>query len=276
MKIGALPILLIGVAVGVIALSWGFFQEWQPNKLETGYWNETRDLRIVEGNKLSRAEDRVETAKEMVNQEAAKWRTVVQAHTPGTSVGSGGINLGVNAWQLTVDTRSFRNNVQRAVNSQLRTSGVTVLNGPTVPFPDENAPAIVANYFNYPAIQFPVVIFDLGTVTVQGTYSQITSHVRSWSRMRKYLAVADGLALTGTSPNLTGTYNLTIVGYIRGNEIYPAVPEGAAPSVSSAGGGAPGGGGPAGGGAAGGGPAAGGAPGGRQFLPPSAEGSSPG
>ena len=233
MKIGALPILLIGVAVGVIALSWAFFQEWQPNRTEAGYWNDTRDLRIAEGNKLPLAEARVELAEEMVNKEAAKWRSVVQVHTPGTSVASRGINLGVNAWQLVVDTRAFRNNVQRAVNAQLHTHGVTVANGPTVPFPDDNAAGIVANYYNYPAIQFPVVIFDLGTVTVQGTYSQITSHVRAWSRMPRYLAVADGLAITGTSPNLTGTYNLTIVGYIRGGEIYPKVPEGAAPTVSA-------------------------------------------
>ena len=228
MKIGALPIFLIGLAVGLIALSFAFFKEWKPNKTETQYQNDQRDLYVAEGAKLPIAVKRVEKAKQMVNEKAAQWRSVVEAHTPTDSVNSGGINLAVHAWQLTVDAAKFRNNVQRAVNAQIRYGGVVVPNGPFVPAPEEAASSIVADYFNYPAIPFPVVIFDLGTVTVQGTYAQIAANVRGWSRMRKYLAVASGLALSGTSPNLTGTYNLTIVGYIRGDKVYPAVPEGAA------------------------------------------------
>ena len=196
MKIGALPIFLIGLAVGLIALSFAFFKEWKPNKTETQYQNDQRDLYVAEGAKLPIAVKRVEKAKQMVNEKAAQWRSVVEAHTPTDSVNSGGINLAVHAWQLTVDAAKFRNNVQRAVNAQIRYGGVVV----------------------------------------QGTYAQIAANVRGWSRMRKYLAVASGLALSGTSPNLTGTYNLTIVGYIRGDKVYPAVPEGAA--AGGAGGGA--------------------------------------
>jgi len=255
MKIGALPIFLIGLAVGVIALSYAFFREWQPNKTETRYYQELRQLREAEGAKLADAEKRVEDAKAMVNEKAAEWRTVVQQHTPPPALSRGGINLAVNAWQLTVDARAFRNNVQRALNAQVRKGGITVVNGPTVPFPEEEATSVVANYFNYPAIPFPVVIFDLGAVTVQGTYDQIAANVRSWSRMPGYLAVADGLALTGTSPALTGTYNLSLVGYIRGDRVYPAVPAGAAPQDGAGGGGLAG---PAGlgGGGRGGGPSA--------------------
>lgn len=246
MKIGALPIFLIGLAVGVIALSYAYFREWVPNKTEAMYYQELRQQREAEGAKLPAAEKRVEDAKAMVNEKAAQWRTVVEQHTPPANISSGGINLAVNAWQLTVDARTFRNNVQRALNAQVRRGGVTVVNGPTVPFPEEEASSIVANYFNYPAIPFPVVIYDLGTVTVQGTYAQIMANVRSWSRMSNYLAVADGLALTGTSPQLTGTYNLTLVGYIRGDRVYPAVPAGAAPSSTGGGLAGPGGGGPLG------------------------------
>lgn len=244
MKIGALPIFLIGLAVGVIALSYAFFQEWQPNQTEASYFDELRQQRELEGGKLAAAEKRVEDAKEMVNEKAAEWRTVVAQHSPSANVSSGGINLAVNAWQLTVDARTFRNNAQRRLNAQVKRGGITVVNGPTVPFPSEEATAIVANYFNYPAIPFPVVIFDLGTVTVQGTYAQIMANVRSWSRMPDYLAVADGLALTGTSPNLTGTYNLSLVGYVRGDRVYPAVPAGAAPESGGTGGGPVGAGGP--------------------------------
>ena len=44
--------------------------------------------------------------------------------------------------------------------------------------------------------------------------------------MRNYLATTDGLTISGTSPNLTATYNLVVVGYIRGSEVAPVVPEG--------------------------------------------------
>jgi hypothetical protein len=43
--------------------------------------------------------------------------------------------------------------------------------------------------------------------------------------MPNYLAVADGLQLSGTTPTMTGTYNLTLVAYIRGTEVAPTVPE---------------------------------------------------
>jgi len=51
------------------------------------------------------------------------------------------------------------------------------------------------------------------------------------------LAVADGLNLTGTAPILTGTYNLSVVGYIRSNIVYPGVKEGAPTTMPAGGGG---------------------------------------
>lgn len=60
--------------------------------------------------------------------------------------------------------------------------------------------------------------------------------------MPNFLAVADGLQITGTSPVLTGTYNLTMVAFIRGDRVFPRVPDGvAAPAGGAPGpGGAPG------------------------------------
>ena len=57
-------------------------------------------------------------------------------------------------------------------------------------------------------------------------------NVRAYKTMPHYLAVADGLRIDGTSPNLTGTYNLTIVGFIRAKKIAPAVNEGAAAAAT--------------------------------------------
>jgi hypothetical protein len=193
---------------------------------------------------MPQAKKRVALAEQMVREREAAWSAIVATRTLPATLGEGGINLNQNSWQLVIDARKYRNNAQRAVNAQLKKGGVTVVNGPAVPFPDETAPTILANYFNYPAVPFPVVIFDLGTVTVRGNYSQISSHIRSWSTIPNYLAVTDGLQIVGTSPQLTATYNLSVVGYIEVDALYPAVPEGggAAQGPGGGGGGRPGGG----------------------------------
>ena len=244
MKLSSLPIILIGLAVGVVVLSYAFFWEYKPNMDQAQFNTDQARLLETEANKMPLAKKRVALAEQMVREREAAWSAIVATRTLPAALGQGGINLNQHAWQLVIDARKYRNNAQRAVNAQLKKGGVTVVNGPAVPFPDETAPTILANYFNYPAVPFPVVIFDLGTVTVRGNYSQIANHVRAWSTMPNYLAVTDGLQITGTSPQLTATYNLSVVGYIEVDALYPAVPEG--------GGAAPGGGG-GGGGRAGGG-----------------------
>lgn len=228
MKLSALPIILIGLALGVVVLSYAFFWEYKPNMDQAQFNSEQARLLETEAGKMPLAKKRVEQAEQMVREREAAWNAIVATRTLPSSLSNGGINLNQHAWQLVIDARKYRNNAQRAVNAQLKRGGVTVVNGPSVPFPDETAPTILANYFNYPAVPFPVVIFDLGTVTVRGNYSQIVNHVRSWSSMPNYLAVTDGLQITGTSPQLTATYNLSVVGYIAVDGLYPPVPEGGA------------------------------------------------
>lgn len=241
MKLSPLTIILIGVSILIMALSYGFFQHWMPNSTEAGYYREYAAQLEAEGNQLPAAEARLKKAEEMVMTKASEWRAVVATKTPVPDVNARGVNLAVDGWQLTVDTKKFRDNIQRAVNNQLVKGGVKVLGaGPQVPMPTDNASEVLASFYNYPAIAFPVVILDLGQITVQGTEAQIMTNVRSWKNMPRYLAVADGLSISGTSPNLRGTYNVTIVGYIRGKQIFPAVPESAA---APAGGTAPGAGG---------------------------------
>lgn len=247
MKLSPLTIILIGVSILIMALSYGFFQHWMPNSTEAGYYRDYAAQLEAEGNKLPAAENRLKKAEEMVTTKANEWRAVVATKTPLPDVNSRGVNLNVDGWQLTVDTKKFRDNIQRAVNAQLVKGGVRVVGaGPQVPMPTDNASEVLASFYNYPAIAFPVVILDLGQVTVQGTEAQIMANVRAWKNMPRYLAVADGLTITGTSPNLRGTYSVTLVGYIRGRQIFPAVPEGgAAPATGVPG--APGPGGPGGG-----------------------------
>jgi len=238
MKLSPLTIILIGVSIAIIALSYGVIMVYMPNDKETKYYETYKEQLQTEADKMTRAKARVEKAKLMVEQKAASWREIVAAHTPSSDLRDGGINISAQGWQLTVDSRKFRDSVQRALNAQLHKGGVQIVGaGPRIPDPDENASSILTSYYNYPALKFPIVIFDLGQVTVRGTYKQIMEHVQSFKNMPRYLAETDGLAITGTTPLLTATYNLTLVGYIRGSSIYPPVPEGGASANSSGGGG---------------------------------------
>lgn len=242
MKLSPITIILIGVAVGLSALSFAFFWYWTPNRTEAGYYRELRtalDTEIRKRSALERNYDEVEQRK--VNLEN-QWRQIVATRTPGGTLAQGGIDLNVPGWQLTVDARKYRNNVQRAVNAQLLRGGVKVLDpAPFVPEPSDASATILAEYFNYPAYQFPVVVFNLGTVTVQGTYEQIMNHVRSYKNMPRYLAVVHNLALTGTSPTLTATYDLSIVGFIRAKTTFPPVPQDAGGAATASAPGGPGG-----------------------------------
>ena len=231
MKMGALPVFSIGLALFLIFIGFGL-REYLPNTEDAKNRADIASKYEAEAAKLGKARQRKKAAEEIVQAKADEWQKVVAARTPTH------INVAKHAWQLVVDSQNYRNDIQRAVNAQVKKGGVVVLNGPVIPFPDQDGSRIVSSYYNYPVIPFPVVIFDLGTITVQGTYEQIKQNVKGWSEMPNYLAVADGLTLNGTSPVLTASYSVSMVGYIRGEQIYPAVPEGAAPSGAGGAGGA--------------------------------------
>jgi hypothetical protein len=264
MKLSPFTVYVIGASLSITALSFGFFMQKVPNDAERDMNLQVLEQLQAEAAKQRRAEEKVQMAIAKVRQRESEWRQVATMHTPPNNVQQGGISLAVNSFQLTEDTRKFRDSIQRTVNGQLKRGGVTVINGPMVPAVDVNAPAnsLLASFYNFPAVPFPVVIFDLGSVTIQGNYNQIMSHLRSYKSMPRYLAVTDGLVIEGTSPNLTATYNLTVVGYIQQTGIAPAAPEGqAAAGGAGGGGGFPGFGGGAPAAAGGGGPMAAGMPG---------------
>ncbi len=251
MKLSALAIIFSGGCIAVAVLSVGYIFYMGPNVKEAKMLDENTTALDDAAAKKPQATKRSAVAVQMVEQAVQKWSGVVATNTPPGSLAQGGIDLGVNGYQLIIDTRKYQDSLQTEINNQLKKGGVLVT-GPYVPRTTEAEPAnsVLASFYNYPAIKYPVVILDLGQVTVQGTYEQITANVRAWSSMPRYLAVADGLALSGTSPNLTGTYNLSVVGFIRGKDIYPSVSE----AASSAAGGQGGPGGPGGGGRGPGGP----------------------
>jgi hypothetical protein len=55
----------------------------------------------------------------------------------------------------------------------------------------------------------------LGTITVEGSYDQIASHIKSWSRIPNYIASVRGLSIQGTGSRLQGTYGLTLLVYVN-------------------------------------------------------------
>ena len=271
---------MIGIMVAVAALSWAFFIKAIPNNKEVGFLEKNTEANKAEAAKMPQANKRVQTAKDMVDKTAKKWSGTVAAKTPGTTLASGGIDLSVNPWQLVVDYPKYRDSLQRAINAQIKKGGIKVVNAPEVPpLIDVPANQMLLTAFNYPAIPFPVVSYDFGAITVQGTYEQIMNNVRAWKDMPHYLAVADGLRIDGTSPNLTGTYNLSIVGFIRAKKIAAQVNEGAAQASGGGGGfggfGGPGGGSRGGPGLPGGAPSIGGG-GAGGGMTPSAQGKSGG
>jgi len=237
MKFSGWTIVIIGLCLGLSALSYALFQVYLPYKTAADY---NRDYKIelqAQADKMPAAKKRVQTAMAMVTEAANRWNAFVATKTPPNNIASGGINLNVNQYQLTVDSLKFRNNAQRAFNHQVHVGGVKIVSAPEIPQPSDSEKDILAAYYNYSAFSFPVVLWELGSITVTGTYKQITDNVRAWSRMPRYLAVVDGLRIDGTSPNLTASYNVTLVGFIRASQVYAPPPAGEASGGGGFGGG---------------------------------------
>jgi len=241
MKLSFWTIIIMAISIAVGILSFAIFHQWVPTMAVAHNYDVYREQLETEAAKEKKVKTRVERAIQAVQIKTDAWNGYVATKTPSPSLADGGINLNVNPYQLTVDTQKYRNSIQRAVDIQVKKGGVTVVTAPSVrgPADTDDAGALLAEYYNYPGLRFPVVIFDLGQVTVTGTYEQIMANVRSYKSMPRYLAVTDGLAISGTSPHLTGTYTLSIVGFIRGKEIFPAVPSGGGAAAAGGGFGAP-------------------------------------
>lgn len=227
MKLSAIVVLAFFIMVSAIILAVGYSQ-YDPTMKEVASWVTYRDGLRDAQRQFPKAVTRELDAEKKAKQAVDDWNAIAATHTLPDSLDQGGIDLSMNELQLALVVPTFRNSVQKAVNDQVKVGGVKVVNGPVVPLPPSDPTKILLSYFNYPGLP-PVVIFDLGTITVQGTYQQITDNVEAWSNMPHYLAVSDGLRLQGTSPILTGTYSVSIVGFLQTDPkrpIYPAVPPG--------------------------------------------------
>lgn len=226
--------LVLSVAISLVILSYALFMWWIPKNSYAAQLDDYTQKLTTEANKLPRAQEKLKKAQEDVQKKAQEWQAIVSQKTPPETLVGGGIDLSVNPYQLTVDARRFRDSIQRAVNAQVKKGGIVVVSAPEIPTPTDDPGTILADYFNYPAARFPVCIFELGQITVRGTYAQISNHISGWSAMPDYLAVASGLTLSGTSPELTATYSLVVVAFLKGEDMSVPVPTGAAPGGTTA------------------------------------------
>jgi hypothetical protein len=222
MKLSGLTIIIIALCAGLCGLSYAYWDVYAPSETAAANNHAYHDALEAEANKQGAAVKRVEKAMDIVRKKAEIWNFYVASKTPSNALSSGGIDVNENAYQLVVDSPKFRNSAQRAFNAQLRQGGVKIVASPELPQPTDSEKDILASYYNYPAFSFPVVLWELGSVTVTGTYAQISKNVRAWKDMPHYLAVVDGLRIDGTSPNLTASYNVTLVGFIRSTNVFPS------------------------------------------------------
>lgn len=232
----AWTVIIIAISLSLAIVAYAFFYKYRPMETEIAYSNDLAQKLEDQAALQGKAQKRVEKAIQLVNEASRDWVEIVATRTPPTSVAAGGINLAVDPYTLLADTVTFRNNIQRAVNAQILKGGVKLVDpGPYIPGPTDfdSTGGLLSSFYNYPDYKFPILIYNLGTIRVSGTYEQIMANVEAYKTMPHYLAVTDGLRIDGTSPNLIGTYQLTIVGFIQTKKLPGPVPEGEAQAGSA-------------------------------------------
>ncbi|MEZ5163344.1 MAG: hypothetical protein R2688_06250 [Fimbriimonadaceae bacterium] len=215
MKLSAITWIIVGLSIFLASIGFAFFQYWKPNTEEAKNYKAWQGQLEAEGAKLPAAKARFEKAQEKVMEQNDAWNQIVLRKTPTEGFFAGGVDLATNRYDMTHLVRKFRNEVQRDVNNQMRRGGVLVVQGPTVPTPPDDPAGVVSGYFNYPAAGTPVAIFDLGQVTIRGTWSQISANIQAWSEMPNYLAVADGLSISHFVA-FDRDHNVTVVAFLQG------------------------------------------------------------
>jgi hypothetical protein len=219
----------VWVVCGVVlmAVTWAGFWWLKigPEREEIKAYREVNQKldTIISKQSQEAARKRVADALQAVNEAQIEWKRIAETKTPSR----GRFNLLDHRWQLTVNARQWHSNVERDLKQWIARSGVRVLAptneageiGPFVPYPTDNANELVEFYFNYPALPYPVAIWDLGTITVEGTYDQIVRHVRSWNDIPGYIASVRGLSIEGTNNRLRGRYNLVVVAYVNSDNV---------------------------------------------------------
>lgn len=220
-KVSAYVWVVCGLVLMLVTWAGFWWLKIGPEREEVKAYREVNQKldAIISPSSQESARRRVADALKAVNEAQTQWKMIAKTKTPSR----GKFNLLDHRWQLTVNARAWHSSVEADLKRWIAKSGVRVLQptndqgevGPFVPFPTDNANDLVESYFNYPALPYPVAVWDLGTMTVEGTYSQIVRHVRSWTDIPGYIASVRGLSLEGTDNRIKGSYNLVVVAFIN-------------------------------------------------------------
>jgi hypothetical protein len=214
-KLSPLAYVVVGIVLMLMIFTGFYFLKIGPELKEIDmYADKSTELDgIISEPSKKAAVERVREALTKVRDAEVQWKQVTSWRTPA----AGTFNMTPNRWQLVVNARRWHGKAEADLNRWVRRNGVTLVTPPRllVPYPTDQPNELVQFYFNYPALPFPVAIWDLGTITVQGTWDQIMNNVRSWSQVPGYIASVRGLSVSGTGSRLTGTYGLTVVVYVN-------------------------------------------------------------
>jgi hypothetical protein len=217
MKRMTLAQIVAGGIVACILIGTGFyFLSIQPNSQALAIQQKhNADLQGVVA-KMPMAEKRVQDAKDEQALVTRGWADYIIRKSPPTST----INLAQNRWKISTQYQTFITKLTLDVTNHIRKTGVTIQKGPGVPPTTDNPNILISDVFHFgKGLSYPCAVYPFKGIEVRGTFDKILKHFESWNKFPNYIALADGLKLSGTSPNLVGTYDLTVLVFPRGDSI---------------------------------------------------------
>ena len=235
-RLSSLTYIVCGIVLVLITWAGFWFFSIDKTNKEIASWQayDQKLDQVISQPSHKAASERVRKAYETVYAAEMAWKQIADTRT----VSAGRINLVPHRWQSTVNVRKWKPMVEQDLNNWVRRGGVRLLSPPaiTLPVPTDVANYLVATYFNFPALKFPVVFWPIGKVTVEGTYDHIMSHVRSWSKIPGYVASVRGLGISGGGNRLRGSYDLLVLGFVNTENVFGGdATTGKIPDISTSG-----------------------------------------
>jgi len=210
-RITRLHVWIIAIVLTVIAVGceWYFLVKPQQEAFEAakgrydaaepGDTLEDKQAGLAQRQKEAKA--KLADAKKQVQVAEAKWARYDRRLMPDINLSLGSILASKQLWheQLFVLGNKLNHFLDADHNVQISQSGIAL------PAPSTDPSAVNQKAF----------VFPLGTISVVGTFENVLRNVERWNGFDR-LVLTDGLTLTGTSPQLQGTYSITTFLFTHG------------------------------------------------------------
>ena len=211
-KITQVQVIIITVVLAVIAAAIIFFTLIKPTQEAYA----AADAKFVAAeaiaNKLGDAKkDRTKALKEVADAQR-DWNRYDRQLMPDINI-SNLIYGSRQLWNEQIDVLGPKTERYLKADTTVRVSQDTL----SLPKPSSDPNAVAKKQFT----------FEMGTVSVVGTFGNILRHAERWNRFDR-LVLVDGLTLTGNSPTIQGTYSLTTYIFTHGDKVGTAIPQAAA------------------------------------------------